>query len=270
MGPGRSRAARSGAPASHALLLASCARAAGPAASRLLLTKGFAEAFPGRAPGRGCAGRPSPELSLPPGQVVGRSLDGFGGVAKQAPGPRAAVLRGCPRLLPGAEGVKAGARAEPRHVVRAAEPAGRRSSAHPRRRCGRGRRWWSSTWVRPGRGRRETRLVHALHARSVHTSSAAARVASLQPGRRGGGVVQTPLQMRAARPADRAGVAVQGGRAAAPKAGEAGPASSWSQGLLPALGCSWVMLSLLLSSADYTLWPFWVDTHVEPPFQKSR
>ncbi|EAW66062.1 magnesium-dependent phosphatase 1, isoform CRA_c, partial [Homo sapiens] len=25
----------------------------------------------------------------------------------------------------------------------------------------------------------------------------------------------------------------------------------------------------LLPLADYTLWPFWVDTHVDPPFHKS-
>lgn len=22
--------------------------------------------------------------------------------------------------------------------------------------------------------------------------------------------------------------------------------------------------------ADYTLWPFWVDTHVDPPFSKNK
>ncbi|XP_038226395.1 magnesium-dependent phosphatase 1-like isoform X3 [Dermochelys coriacea] len=28
--------------------------------------------------------------------------------------------------------------------------------------------------------------------------------------------------------------------------------------------CLWVL------ALDYTLWPFWVDTHVDPPFQRGR
>nr|XP_048675736.1 magnesium-dependent phosphatase 1 isoform X5 [Caretta caretta] len=34
-------------------------------------------------------------------------------------------------------------------------------------------------------------------------------------------------------------------------------------GGLPA-PCLWVL------ALDYTLWPFWVDTHVDPPFQRGR
>ncbi|MEJ1280321.1 magnesium-dependent phosphatase 1 [Cricetulus griseus] len=36
------------------------------------------------------------------------------------------------------------------------------------------------------------------------------------------------------------------------------------------LGGSVLHLVLALRGGDYTLWPFWVDTHVDPPFHKSR